>query len=67
MNKQKNPAVTSRIKSFSKAGHLHAEFILEHCRFDQLLFEHSSKGTCWLHVSCKRKGNRQMFRPNVKA
>lgn len=40
MNKQKNPAVTSRIKSFSKAGQLHAEFILEHCRFGQLLFEH---------------------------
>ena len=48
-------------------GQLYAEFILEHCRFDQLLFEQNSKGTCWLHVSCCRKGNRQMFRPNVKA
>ena len=48
-------------------GQLYAEYILEHCRFDQLLFEQNAKGTCWLHVSCKRKGNRQMFRPNVKA
>ena len=48
-------------------GQLYAEFILEHCRFDQLLFEHNYKGTCWLHVSCCRKSNRQMYRPNVKA
>ena len=48
-------------------GQLYAEYILEHCRFDQLLFEHSSKGTYWLHVSCCRKGNRQMYRPNFKA
>ena len=47
-------------------GQLYAEYILEHCRFDQLLFEQNAKGSCWLHVSCKRKGNRQMFRPNVK-
>ena len=47
-------------------GQRYAEFILENCRFDQLLFERTSSGTCWLHVSCKRKGNRQMFRPNVK-
>jgi 3-methyladenine DNA glycosylase Tag len=37
---------------------------LENCRFDQLLFEHHSSGTYWLHVSCKREGNRQIFRPN---
>ena len=48
-------------------GQLYAEYILEHCRFDQLLFEQNAKGTCWLHVSCKRKDNRQMYRPNVKA
>jgi len=47
-------------------GQRYAEFILENCRFDQLLFERTSSGTCWLHVSCKRQGNRQMFRPNVK-
>lgn len=45
-------------------GQRYAEFILENCRFDQLLFEHHSSGTYWLHVSCKREGNRQIFRPN---
>ena len=33
-------------------GQRYAEFILENCRFDQLLFEHHSSGTYWLHVSC---------------
>ena len=33
-------------------GQRYAEFILVNCRFDQLLFEHHSSGTYWLHVSC---------------
>ena len=47
-------------------GQLYAEFILMNCRFDQLLFESNGRSQ-WLHVSCKREGNRQMYRPNVKA
>ena len=67
-NSQHQTGQAADIRLPDKAtGQLYAEFILEHCRFDQLLFEHSSKGTCWLHVSCKRKDNRQLFRPNVKA
>ena len=63
---QTGQAVDIRLPDKATAQ-LYAEFILEHCRFDQLLFEHNSKGTCWLHVSCCRKSNRQMYRPNVKA
>ena len=67
-NSQHQTGEAADIRLPDKAtGQLYAEFILEHCRFDQLLFEQNSKGTCWLHVSCKRKGNRQMFKPNVKA
>ena len=63
---QTGQAVDIRL-SDKATGQLYAEYILEHCRFDQLLFEHSSKGTYWLHVSCCRKGNRQMYRTNFKA
>lgn len=48
-------------------GRKYAEFILDHCRFDQMLFETDSNGTSWLHVSCKREGNRQTYKPNFKA
>ena len=66
-NSQHQTGEAADIRLPDKAtGQLYAEYILEHCRFDQLLFE--SNGRCqWLHVSCKREGNRQMFRPNVKA
>lgn len=66
-NSQHQTGEAADIRLPDKAtGQLYAEYILEYCRFDQLLFE--SNGRCqWLHVSCKREGNRQMFRPNVKA
>lgn len=44
------------------AGLRYAGFIRTRCRFDQLLLERNAGGTCWLHVSCKRAGNRAMVR-----
>ena len=65
-NSQHQTGEAADIRLPDKAtGQLYAEFILEHCRFDQLLFESNGRSQ-WLHVSCKREGNRQMFRPNVK-
>lgn len=45
-------------------GQAYFDFILMHCPFDQLLFEHSRFGRVWLHVSCKRHpcDNRRMAR-----
>lgn len=49
-------------------GRRYAEFILENCRFDQMLFETNSQGISWLHVSIKQDGNnRQTYKPNYKA
>lgn len=46
-------------------GRRYAEFILDNCRFDQMLFETDSNGTSWLHVSIKQNGkNRQTYIPN---
>lgn len=42
------------------------DFILDNCRFDQLLYEHDSQGHTWLHVSYKTCGiNRQTYIPNL--
>ena len=66
-NSQHQTGEAADIRLPDKAtGQLYAEYIHEHCRYDQLLFE-SNGHSQWLHVSCKRKGNRQMFKPNVKA
>lgn len=43
-------------------GQKYIDFILDNCRFDQLLYEHDSQGHTWLHVSCKRSGNRQNYK-----
>jgi hypothetical protein len=29
---------------------------MEHCDFDQLIWEHNSKGTYWVHVSYRADG-----------
>lgn len=40
--------------SNQEVGRKMYDFIKTHCRFDQLLFEHSmTNGACWLHVSFK--------------
>ena len=33
------------------------EWIKQHCEFDQLIMEHNSKGTYWVHVSYRCDGN----------
>jgi hypothetical protein len=32
-------------------------WIKAHCQFDQLIWEHSAKGTYWVHVSYRADGN----------
>lgn len=65
-NSQHQSGEAADIRLSDKAtGQLYAEYILDHCRFDQLLFE-SNGHSHWLHVSCKRTGNRQIFRPHFK-
>jgi hypothetical protein len=33
------------------------QYIKQHCEFDQLIMEHNSKGTYWVHVSYRCDGN----------
>ena len=33
------------------------DYIKNHLEFDQLIFEHNSKGTYWVHVSFRNEGN----------
>ena len=33
------------------------QFIKQHCEYDQLIMEHNSKGTYWVHVSYRCDGN----------
>ena len=41
-------------------------FIKQHCEFDQLIMEHNSKGTYWVHVSYKCDGtNRKQVINNL--
>jgi len=49
-------------------GRQYFDFLLTHCTFDQLLFEHSRFGRIWLHVSCKHlpAHNRRMAIRNMK-
>lgn len=44
----------------------YAQFIMEHCQFDQMLIETNKQGNKWLHVSCKQKGNRQTFNAHYR-
>ena len=42
------------------------QFIKQHCEFDQLIMEHNSKGTYWVHVSYKCDGtNRKQVINNL--
>lgn len=51
-----------------ETGIRYVQFILDNCRFDQMLYETDSNGISWLHVSIKQDGhNRQTYRPNYKA
>lgn len=35
-------------------GRLWFAWIMDHCRFDQLIWESDRQGTSWIHVSCRR-------------
>lgn len=54
-------AADIRVKSEEQAYEW-AQWIIDNCRFDQLLFERKGT-TTWIHVSCKRddSANRQRF------
>jgi hypothetical protein len=39
-----------------KKGRKWMTWIMEHCDFDQLIWEHNSKGTYWVHVSFRSDG-----------
>lgn len=42
------------------------DWIKSHCEFDQLIWEHSSKGTYWIHVSYRSDGlNRKQVISNL--
>ena len=47
-----------------KQGREWAAWIVDNCRFDQMLLERNKSGAVWLHVSCKRDAskNRQSFK-----
>ena len=42
------------------------QYIRQHCQFDQLIMEHNSKGTYWVHVSFRADGkNRRQVIENL--
>lgn len=61
-------AADIRLKN-EQQGQAYFDFILTHCDFDQMLFEHSKFGVIWLHVSCKlnRAQNRHMALRHLRA
>ena len=61
-------AADIRLKS-EQQGQAYFDFILTHCDFDQLLFEHSKFGVIWLHVSCNpnKAQNRHMALRHLRA
>ena len=49
-----------------KKGKRWFEWIKSHCQFDQLIWEHNSKGTSWVHVSYRAEGkNRRQVIDNL--
>lgn len=47
-------------------GHKWFEWIKAHCDFDQLIWEHNSKGSYWVHVSFRADGqNRKQVISNL--
>lgn len=49
-----------------KKGKRWFEWIKKHCKFDQLIWEHNSKGNYWVHVSFRADGkNRQQVIDNL--
>lgn len=49
-------AADIRIHGDKEYGRRVFKWIMEHCDFDQLIWEHDSAGTYWVHVSYKANG-----------
>lgn len=56
----KGEAADIRIRN-DDVGRRYFEFIVGKCDYDQCLYEHDKRGNRWIHVSCRRKGNRRKF------
>ena len=52
----KGEAVDLCIDGDKKKGRKWMTWIMENCDFDQLIWEHNSKGTYWVHVSYRSDG-----------
>ena len=52
----KGEAADLCIDGDKKKGRKWMTWIMEHCDFDQLIWEHNSKGTYWVHVSFRSDG-----------
>lgn len=49
-----------------ETGRKYLEFILENCRFHQVIWEHDTSGTYWIHVAIRQNGiNKQQYIPNL--
>jgi hypothetical protein len=52
----KGEAVDLCIDGDRQKGRRWMEWIMEHCDFDQIIWEHNAKGTYWVHVSFRTDG-----------
>ena len=52
----KGEAVDLCIDGDKKKGRKWMEWIIDHCDFDQCIWEHNAKGTYWVHVSFRADG-----------
>ena len=52
----KGEAVDLCIDGDKQKGRRWMEWIIEHCDFDQIIWEHNSKGSYWVHVSFRTDG-----------
>ena len=52
----KGEAVDLCIDGDKKKGRKWMTWIMDHCDFDQLIWEHNAKGTYWVHVSFRSDG-----------
>ena len=49
-----------------KKGEQYLDFIISHCPYHQVIWEHDSGGNFWIHVSVKQNGtNKHEYIPNL--
>ena len=62
----KGEAADLCIDGDKKKGRKWMTWIMDHCDFDQLIWEHNAKGTYWVHVSFRADGkNRRQVIDNL--